>query len=89
MIFQFNGLLLRFVGYERTTRIAAANLGEAFDTLRERHPRLGPVLWDQDGAVLPVHRLVINGELVRGRPSRNTELGDEDRIEFLTAVAGG
>jgi molybdopterin converting factor small subunit len=89
MIFQFSGLLLRFVGYERTMRIPAADLGEAFDLLKERHPRLRPVLWDQRGDLLRVHRLVLNGELIRGEPDKETVLTDEDKVEFLTAVAGG
>lgn len=88
MIFHFSGLLLRFVNYERTTTIPAVNLGEALDVLRERHPSLRPVLWDNGGRLLQVHRLVINGELVRN-PSKDTALAASDQVEFLTAVAGG
>lgn len=88
MIFHFSGLLLRFVDYERTVTISAANLGEALGLLRERYPRLKPILWDRSGQLTQVHRLIINGKMIAD-PSEETALAESDRVEFLTAVAGG
>lgn len=87
MEIRFSGLLLRFTNYERTTTVQAATLGDAFSSLRQQYPQLGPVLWDGNGALQRVHRLILNGEIVATDLDR--PLADTDRLEFLTAVAGG
>lgn len=88
MTFQFSGLLLRFVDYDRSVSVPAATLGEALRSLLERYPQLRPVLWDRTGKLSRVHRVVINGELV-ARPDENAPLSETDRVEFFTAIAGG
>ncbi len=88
MTFRFTGLLLRFVGYQRTAEITAADLADALRQLHERFPRLRPVLWDESGNLIPVHRLLLNGELV-SKPDGALPLRDTDQIEVLTAIAGG
>lgn len=84
---RFSGLLLRFTGYERTATVQAETVGDALSSLRLRFPQLGPVLWDSEGGLQRVHRLVLNGTVVDGDPAR--PLQDSDRLEFLTAIAGG
>jgi molybdopterin synthase sulfur carrier subunit len=88
MTFRFTGLLLRFVGYQRTAEITAANLADALRQLHERFPQLRPVLWDESGSLIRVHRLLLNGELV-SKPDGELPLRDTDQIEVLTAIAGG
>lgn len=88
MTFLFTGLLLRFVDYDRTTTIEASTLSEALRQLHERYPRLRPVLWDSSGRLVRVHRLLLNGELLQN-PDHDRPLRDDDRVEVLTAVAGG
>lgn len=83
----FSGLLLRFTDYERTVTVEAPTLGAALDALRLRFPRLEPVLWDSNGDLRQVHRLIVNGEVVT--PEAGRPLTATDRLEFLTAVAGG
>ncbi|MDX8053543.1 MoaD/ThiS family protein [Lentzea sp. BCCO 10_0798] len=88
MTFRFTGLLLRFVGYQRTAEITAVNLADALRQLHERFPQLRPVLWDESGNLIRVHRLLLNGELV-SKPDGELPLRDTDQIEVLTAIAGG
>ncbi|WP_194837603.1 MoaD/ThiS family protein [Nocardia sp. XZ_19_369] len=88
MNFRFNGMLLRFVDYDRTVDITAGTLSDALCQLRDRYPRLRPVLWDSSGNLVQVHRLVLNGSIVDGA-AEDTPLQDTDRVEILTAVAGG
>ncbi|WP_416971121.1 MoaD/ThiS family protein [Streptomyces sp. 4F14] len=83
----FSGLLLRFTDYERTVSVQADTVGDAMEALRLRFPRLGPVLWDGNGDLRQVHRLIVNGEVVSVDAAQ--PLLDTDRLEFLTAVAGG
>ncbi|HEY8983219.1 MAG TPA: MoaD/ThiS family protein [Streptomyces sp.] len=83
----FPGLLLRFTDYERTVSVRADTVGDAMEALRLRFPRLGPVLWDESGDLRQVHRLIVNGEVVPADAAH--PLLDTDRLEFLTAVAGG
>jgi molybdopterin converting factor small subunit len=87
MEIRFSGLLLRFTNYERTTTVQATTLGDALSSLRLQFPQLGPVLWDGNGDLQRVHRLILNGEVVSIDLSR--PLLETDRLEFLTAVAGG
>jgi molybdopterin converting factor small subunit len=87
MEIRFSGLLLRFTDYERTATVQAATLGDALSSLRRQYPRLGPVLWNGDGTLQRVHRLILNGETVSTDLDR--PVADTDQLEFLTAVAGG
>ncbi|PWK81098.1 molybdopterin converting factor small subunit [Lentzea atacamensis] len=84
---RFSGLLLRFTGYERTVTVKANTVGKALESLRQQFPQLGPVLWDGTGKLQRVHRLILNGEVISSNDRR--ALRDTDRLEFLTAVAGG
>ncbi|MFI9047269.1 MoaD/ThiS family protein [Streptomyces sp. NPDC053427] len=85
---KFSGSLLRFVNYERTVDIDAETLGDVLRHLHDDYPELRPVLWDADGRLAPVHRLVVNDELVT-EPDLATPLGEADHVAFLTAIAGG
>jgi molybdopterin synthase sulfur carrier subunit len=84
---RFSGLLLRFTDYERSVTVDASTVGDALTSVRQRFPQLGPVLWDGSGNLQRVHRLILNGEIVSADSDRS--LRDTDRLEFLTAVAGG
>ncbi|KPI15302.1 thiamine S protein [Actinobacteria bacterium OK074] len=83
----FSGLLLRFTDYERTVTVPPGTVEEVLEVLRLRFPQLESVLWDGHGELRRVHRLVVNGEVVPPDPTR--VLSGTDRLEFLTAVAGG
>jgi molybdopterin synthase sulfur carrier subunit len=84
---RFSGHLLRFTSYERTVTMDASTVGDALTSLRERFPQLGPVLWDGNGNLQRVHRLILNGEIISCDTGRS--LRDTDQLEFVTAVAGG
>ena len=88
MTFAFSGTLLRFADYRREVAIVAPTLGEALAALAKQMPTLQPVLFDAKGSLRAVHRLFLNGEqLLALEPSR--ALSADDRVEVLTAIAGG
>jgi sulfur-carrier protein len=88
MIFEFTGVLQRSAGNQHIVTLPAATLGEAVAQLTALHPPVSRVLLDNTGQLRRAHRLFLNGELVQ-RPSGGLRLADEDRIAFLTAIAGG
>ena len=88
MTFGFSGALLRFTSYQREMKVEASTLGEALAALTQQLPALQPVLYDATGAPRAVHRLFLNGEqLLTVELSR--PLASGDRIDVLTAIAGG
>jgi molybdopterin converting factor small subunit len=88
MTFQFSGLLLRYADYNRTVDVSAGTLGEALTELEQRFPALRSVLCDNTGELRRTHRMFVNDELV-SRPSTALALRSSDRVELLTAIAGG
>lgn len=88
MTFHFSGPLLRFVDYQRSVSVPASTLGDALKILCDRHSQVRPVLHDNTGELRRTHRLFVNGRAVP-HPTADLPLDDADRVEFLTAIAGG
>ncbi|HEV8562399.1 MAG TPA: MoaD/ThiS family protein [Actinophytocola sp.] len=88
MNFEFTGVLLRSAGNRSSVPIPAATLGDALTELTSQLPQMGRILLDNTGQLRRAHRLFLNGELVPN-PDRTMVLSESDRIEFLTAIAGG
>lgn len=88
MTFEFSGILLRLVDNRRSISYDASTVGAALNALVSDHPQLRPVLLDETGTVRQAHRVSLNGELL-SRVDPQREIGDDDQIEFLTAIAGG
>lgn len=85
---EFTGILLRAANNNRTVTIDATTLADALAELTTKFPSMDRVLLDNTGNLRKAHRVFLNGELV-SHPDRTMPLGTGDRIEFLTAVAGG
>lgn len=88
MTFHLSGLLLRFTDYQREVSVEANTLAEAVSGLVSRYPSLGPVLRDKDAGIRKTHRLFLNGDLVAS-DALNLPVRPEDKVEILTAIAGG
>lgn len=88
MTFEFTGVLLRGTDNQRTVSIAATTFSDALTQVTAKFPKLKPLLLDNNGQLLRAHRVVRNGEPVFHLDGA-MPLGDDDRIEFQTAVVGG
>ncbi|MFD9482691.1 MoaD/ThiS family protein [Streptomyces sp. NPDC059991] len=88
MTFEFNGVLLRAAGNQRTVRVEASTLSEALAELTSKHPQLRSLLLDNAGQLRQAHRVCLNSEMLK-QPDANMPLSEDDTIEFFTAIAGG
>jgi sulfur-carrier protein adenylyltransferase/sulfurtransferase len=69
--------------------LSAATLSELLDRLIEAHPALAPHLRDPAGGMRRFVTIFINGEDHRMRDGLASELGPDDTVEILPAIAGG
>lgn len=84
----FSGTLLRFVNFQKNLVIEAETIEKALRIVSETYPKSGPVLYDANGSVKKVHQLFLNGKQIdHGELERFVT--DEDRLDVLTAIAGG
>lgn len=88
MKFHLSGLLMRYSDYQKDIPVEAATFGEAVKSLVAKFPDLRPVLLDNQGLVREVHRIFLNGDVVR-RDEVDRKLTDADAIDIMTALAGG
>jgi molybdopterin converting factor small subunit len=89
MTFRFSGTLLRFVDYRKEIVVEnAATVDSALQNLVSRYPSLRGALLDADSNVRSTHRIILNGEVL-GRGQTDRAVSDNDRLEILTAIAGG
>jgi molybdopterin converting factor small subunit len=88
MNFEFTGILRRAANNNRLVAVNATTLAGALVELADTFPSMRRVLFDNSGELRKAHRVFLNGELVP-HPDIAMSLGNEDRIEFFTAVAGG
>lgn len=89
MRFHISGSLRRFVAFrEQIHYEEASSVGEALQRLVSEHPGLKPVLFDGQGNVRNVHRLFINSAQI-GHDEMVRPLGKDDRVDIVTAIAGG
>ncbi len=88
MKFRFSGTLMRFVDFEREQDIAAPTIAIALDALVAKYPELRGVLFSASNTLRQTHRLFLNGEQVMAN-ELDREVGDDDVVEILTAIAGG
>ncbi|WP_228000044.1 MoaD/ThiS family protein [Nocardia australiensis] len=88
MIFDFHGILLRSANNQRSISIAASTLDTALDELTRQFPDLKRILLDNSGRLRRAHRVCLNGQVL-AQPDNAMSLSEDDRVEFLTAIAGG
>ena len=83
-----SGVLQKYAQYQREHSLAAGTVQEAIELLVGRFPAMGTVLLDSAGQPRKVHRLFLNGHQIS---SEQVVQGvkQDDRLEILTAIAGG
>ena len=81
-----SGPIRRFTQFHDEFSFDAPTAREALKQLAAQYPQLRPVLFDETGDVRKVHRLVLNSA-----PLDNLDgaLTATDKVEILTAIAGG
>ncbi|MEV6600166.1 MoaD/ThiS family protein [Actinoplanes sp. NPDC051346] len=82
------GTLLHYVGHSDALTYDARTVRDALSTLVEEYPALGLVLLDSSGQVQRFHSLFLNGEQLR-HDELDRPAAADDRLEVLTAIAGG
>ena len=88
MTVTLSGILLRFADFQKEISYDCSTVDAALAALVKDHPRLKGVLLDGKGNMRQVHRLFLNGEQLLSTDMQH-ELGADDKIEIITAIAGG
>jgi molybdopterin synthase sulfur carrier subunit len=88
MRFTFRGPLLRFVDFEREVTVEGATVETSLTALCTAYPQLRPVLFDAEGEVRGTHRLFLDGCVIT-KADLSRPVSGNDRVEVLTAIAGG
>ncbi|TWC59650.1 MULTISPECIES: MoaD/ThiS family protein [unclassified Burkholderia] len=83
-----SGVLQKYALYQREHSLAAETIQEAIAQLVGRFPAMSSVLLDQAGQPRKVHRLFLNGQQIAPEQVGQC-VGQGDRLEILTAIAGG
>lgn len=83
-----SGVLQKHAQYQREHLLNAGTLREAIDLLIESFPSMGSVLLDPSGNFRKIHRLFLNGHQISSEKI-NQCMKPDDKLEILTAIAGG
>lgn len=75
-------------GGSRTVEVRGATVAEALDELFARHPELRQRV-TKDGELSPFINVYVNDRDVRYRDGLATEIGADDTVILLPAMAGG
>lgn len=87
LIVRLPGLLAQAVGAKRVD-VEGRTLAEALEALRA-HPRLGPQLFEESGALRPHVLCFLNDVNTRWLDDLSAPLEDGDELNILQAVSGG
>jgi molybdopterin synthase sulfur carrier subunit len=83
-----SGPIRRFVRFQDDFTLDGPTIRDALQQLTTEYPQLKPVLFDGDGSVRKVHRVFVNSQPIDdGGLDKN--MTATDRVEILTAIAGG
>ena len=88
MNISFSGTLLRFVNFQKTLTLEAKTVADALSGVADRYPQAMPVIYDAEGKVRSVHQIFLNGKQLAAS-ELGTEVTPADRVDLLTAIAGG
>jgi molybdopterin converting factor small subunit len=83
-----SGNLQKFTAYQREHSVAAVTVREGLENLAKAYPELSKVLFDPAGQLRRAHTLFLNGNQIWAEQLIE-KVGDRDRLEILTAIAGG
>jgi len=76
-------------GGSRTVEVRAATVAEALDELFAQHPDLRQRVTQEGGELSPFINVYVNDRDVRYRDGLATEIGPDDTVILLPAMAGG
>lgn len=88
MKFTLSGNLLRFTNFRTEIEVKEPTVEKCLEGLVRECPELKPVLMDADGRCRHVHRLFLNGDLLKFE-EMGRGVSDQDECSILTAIAGG
>ena len=88
MVISVSGALLQFVEFRREHTIDATTVIDGIEGLTAKYPNLKDVLFDDSGQMRSFNAVYINRELAT-KESLTAPASKEDRVEILTAIAGG
>ena len=83
------GLLQHTLGGRTSTTIDAATLPELIATLKQRHPLLVPLIWDETGTLRKHVLIFLNDTATRWLEWEDVALHDGDTVAIVQAVSGG
>lgn len=69
--------------------LEGATVREVLSALAERHPSLGPTIFDASGKPSRYLAIFLRGEQLRGQSGLDASVSLEDELTLLLAVAGG
>ena len=69
--------------------ISASNVSELIDELEKECPGIKERICDDDGNVRRFINLYVNNEDIRFLNGKDTELGENDTVSIIPAIAGG
>jgi molybdopterin converting factor small subunit len=82
------GNLRRYVDFDFEIMLNASTVLEGLRRLGERYPAVKRVLFDGDGNVRSVHRVALNGSLLKVDELERA-IGPGDEVVILTPITGG
>lgn len=83
-----SGVLQKHAQYQREHSLPAETVKEAIDSLVQSFPGMNTVLLDPAGQLRKIHRLFLNGQQISSEQI-GQGVEQQDRLEILTAIAGG
>jgi sulfur-carrier protein len=84
-VVRLRGPLKRLAGDRAEHPLTGATVEELLRALEQAHPAVAGWILDERGAIRRHINVYVNGEL----GSRETTVGDGDRIDVLPAISGG
>ena len=81
--------LRQYVGKQAAVDVPGATVGEAMNSLVERHPELRKHLYTEEGKLRAFVNVYLNDEDIRYLQKEATALKDGDNISIVPSIAGG
>jgi sulfur-carrier protein len=83
------GPLRRLTAGESVVEVDGATVSEALDALEVKYPGFRERIYDQDGKLRQFVNIYKNDEDIRFGSGLDTQLGQDDDLSIVPAVAGG
>ena len=81
--------LRKLTGDRDELTINASNINELIEELEKECPGMKDRICDEDGQVRRFINLYVNNEDIRFLNGKDTELGENDTVSIIPAIAGG